>query len=103
MHAVNGETSPAATAMHAVPRAHSNAIALVEERLALLEAEGLGSMAWDTFYAGCSYSRSIGDKVAASTWASRAADAAKVALGCDSDEYQKYAAYVGNRRATKSK
>ena len=84
-----------------IARARSNAIELVEERLALLAAEGLDTTMWDTLYAGCAYSRSVGDRAAASDWAGRAAENARLALGKDSDEYQKYAALVGSRKADK--
>ena len=75
---------------------------LVEERLSLLQAEGL-DFTHDTLYAACAYSRSVGDKAAASAWASRAAENARVALGKDSLEFNKYAAFIGSRRAAKGK
>ena len=42
--------------------------------------------------------RSVGDKQAATLWAGRAAESARLALGRDSDEFQKYSASVGSRR-----
>mmetsp|Transcript_11166 Transcript_11166/g.22548 ORF Transcript_11166/g.22548 Transcript_11166/m.22548 type:complete len:130 (+) Transcript_11166:1105-1494(+) len=77
--------------------------ALIEERLALLEAEGLEATAWDTLYAGCVYSRKLGDKKGASAWASRAANLARLALGRDSLEFQKYAEHVSSRHVGKKK
>lgn len=82
----------------ALPRARSNALALVEERLSKMHAEGLDVTAWDTLHAACAYCRSIGDKVGATSWASRAAENARMALGRDSEEFQKYAALIGSRR-----
>ena len=95
---VNGAGAAAATGL---PRKQTDAISLVEERMALLDTEGLGATGWDTLYGGCAYSRSIGDRVSASAWASRAAEAARLALGQDSNEYQKYASYIGSRRKKK--
>ena len=84
--------------MQGLPRARSNAIALVEERLALMQVEGLDATSWDTLHAACAYCRSIGDKVGASSWAGRAAENARLALGRDSEEFQKYASLIGSRR-----
>ena len=102
--AVNGGVAGTGNALTvtAVGRKRTNAIALVEERIALMEEEGTDGTSWDTLYAACAYCRSIGDKVEASKWASRAADMARLALGKDSDEFQQYAAYIGRRSATKS-
>ena len=83
-----------------MPRTRTNAIDLVEERLRLLDQDGIGNT-WDTMYAACAYSRSMGDRAQATLWASRAAESARVGLGCDSEEYQKYVALVGTRRANK--
>lgn len=69
----------------------------------MLQAEGLEAKAWDTLYAGCVLSRKRGDKKGASAWASRAADSARLALGRDSLEFQKYASYVSSRHAAKRK
>ena len=49
-------------------RFYNASIALVEERLSLLEAERL-DFKHDTLYAACAYCRSVGDKSAASAWA----------------------------------
>ena len=98
--AVNGNEH--APSVPGLPRARSNAIVLVEERLSLLQAEGL-DFTHDTLYAACAYSRSVGDKAAASAWASRAAENARLALGKDSLEFNKYAALIGSRRAAKGK
>ena len=102
--AVNGGVAGTGNALTvtAVGRKRTNAIALVEERIALMEEEGTDGTSWDTLYAACAYCRSIGDKVEASKWASRAADMARLALGKDSDEFQQCAAYIGRRSATKS-
>ena len=80
-----------------LPRTRTNAIDLVEERLSLLAQDGIGNT-WDTMYAACAYSRSVGDRAQATHWASRAAASARVGLGCDSEEYQKYVALVGTRK-----
>jgi hypothetical protein len=94
--AVNSsERAPAAAGL---PWARCNAVALVEERLALLDAEDL-HFQHDTLYAACAYSRSVGDKGAASAWASRAAENAERAMGKDSLEFCKYAALIGRRAA----
>ena len=98
--AVNGEMVPGGPQF--LTRKKTNAIALVEERLALMDEEGVGGTGWDTMYAACAYSRSIGDKVAATKWASRAAENARLALGRDSDEFQKYAGYIGSRGGKKA-
>ena len=82
-------------------RKRTNAIALVEERLGLMTLEGTEHTSWDTLYAACAYCRSVGDKVEASQWASRAAEMARLALGKDSDEYQQYAACIGRRSGAK--
>ena len=37
----------------AAPAKRSKALALVEERLALMEEEGVGGTSWDTAYAAC--------------------------------------------------
>lgn len=97
---VNGDEQAPATP--GLPRARSNAIALVEERMDLLSAEGLDGAMWDTLYAACAYCRSVGDKEGASAWAARAAENASLALGKDSLEFNKYAAYIGSRRTAKS-
>ena len=53
---------------------------------------------WDTLYAACAHCRdTLGDKVAASAWASRAAENARFALGRDSLEFDKYSSCVPGR------
>ena len=96
--AVNGTGG---AALNLPGRKRTNAIALVEERLGLMTLEGTEHTSWDTLYAACAYCRSVGDKVEASQWASRAAEMARLALGKDSDEYQQYAACIGRRSGAK--
>ena len=104
MRALNGEQHRAASPAPLHDTHTPNVLLLIEERLALLEAEGLGATAWDTLYAGCAYSRSVGDKAAAGAWARRAADTACIALGGDSAEVEKYtSACTGGRRAATPK
>lgn len=93
--AVNGEMRLGMPQNHT--RKPTDAVHLVEERLQLMDDEGVGGTAWDTLYAGCAYSRSIGDKFAATRYASRAAESARLALGRDSAEFQKYASFIGSR------
>ena len=82
----------------AVPRKRADAISLVEERLKLMEEEGIGGTSYDTIFAASAYCRLVGDRASASLWASRAADCARLALGCDSEEFVKLTSLVGNGR-----
>lgn len=84
-------------------RKRTKAVELCNERIELMEIEGVGGTCWDTLYAACSYCRSVGDKQLASSFASKAAESARHALGKDSQEYQKYASYIGTRKADAGK
>ena len=95
--AVNGDM--VAGGPQALHRRRTKAVELVAERVELMEREEVGGTSWDTLYAACSYCRSVGDKQQASSWAVRAAESAQLALGKDSEEYQKYASYIGTRKA----
>ena len=61
-------------------------LALVKERLALLEEEGDGA-SWDTMHVALAYCISVGKVKAAKRWAARAAKSALRGLGSDSEEY----------------
>ena len=65
-------------------------MALIEERLALLEEEGIGTL-WDTHYTAWAYHMNVGNEAEARRWAARAAVGAQVALGRDSADFLKYA------------
>ena len=67
----------------------TDCVALVEQRLALMEAEGMVT-AWDTMGAAMSYCRFTAQPKAAAQWAARAASCAALALGRDSEEYAMY-------------
>lgn len=76
--------------------ADKRAMALVTERLQLLEEEEVLED-WNTKFAASSYFYLTGDRRQARLWAARAAESAKHALGTDSDEFQHYAAHVAHR------
>ena len=65
----------------------SNVVALVEEKLRLLEREGQLT-SWDTMACAMQYLRLTSQPKGARKWARRAAENAKRALGEDSDEYR---------------
>ena len=66
-----------------------NLIALVEERLALLDQEGLYTN-WDTYAVAMSFLKLCRDESGAQVWAARAAECARCALGDDSEEFLRY-------------
>ena len=65
-------------------------MALIEERLALLEEEGIHAH-WDTHYTAWAFHQNLGNEAEARRWAARAAMGAAVGLGRDSAEFLKYA------------
>lgn len=69
---------------------------LVQERLALMEAEGMAPLAWDTLWAASEDCQLRGDSDAARQWASLAAECARLALGDESDEVARYDARAGH-------
>ena len=68
----------------------ADVIGLVEERLSLMEAEGMLPLAWDTLWAASEACELRGDAKAAGRWARQAAECARLALGVDSDEVEQY-------------
>ena len=67
---------------------------LIEERLRLMEGEGLQSMAWETHYGACAHCTAMGDRQGAAKWAARAAESAALAMGRVSEEHVRFAALV---------
>ena len=65
-------------------------LALLEERLALLEEEGEGALSWDTLESAARHCEAMDDKAACAKWARRAAEVARGALGKESEEVQLY-------------
>jgi hypothetical protein len=79
----------------------ASGIALLEERLALLDADGQGGRSWDTLEALHRFCSEMGDEVLAQRYAARAAQSARMALGEDSVEYVKYAKLSGGDHTMK--
>jgi len=77
--------------------ANQRTIALVSERLELMEEEELLET-WNTLFVAASFCGITGDAKQASRWAARAAESAKHGLGAESDEYAYYAEHATPRR-----
>jgi hypothetical protein len=65
-------------------------LALIEERIILMEQEGMGALVWETQWAAREHCERIGDKTGARRWAQRAAESARHALGVQSEEFERY-------------
>ena len=74
-------------------RLRSEGIALVEERLSLLEKEGgvHAARAWSTLEAAARLCNMLGDAAEAGRWNAKAAKCALLALGRDSVDFARYA------------
>ena len=77
----------------------SAGVALIEERLALLEAEGEAALSWDTLECGSRHCLAMGDAVASKKFGARAAECARLALGTQCDEFESYLKLSGGNEA----
>ena len=79
--------------------ADRRAIALISERLTLMEQEEMRED-WNTLFCGYSYFELRGDPTEARAWAARAAESVRHGMGVDSDEFQHYVTHAKppNRR-----
>jgi hypothetical protein len=71
-------------------------VALIEERLSLLEQEGgvHAARAWGTLEAAAKLCTMLGDRAEAGRWNAKAAKCAMLALGRESAEFSRYAALM---------
>jgi hypothetical protein len=74
----------------ALRQSTASLVELVEERLTLMEEEGMSALAWDTLWVGSEACQLGGDAAAAKQWSARAAECARLALGSESDLVERY-------------
>ncbi len=63
-------------------------LALIEERLELMNQEGEGALAWDTLECASRHCKSMGDQRLVEHYGARAAECARLALGEQSEEFE---------------
>mmetsp|Transcript_23078 Transcript_23078/g.58835 ORF Transcript_23078/g.58835 Transcript_23078/m.58835 type:complete len:221 (+) Transcript_23078:367-1029(+) len=79
-----------------VRKVDARAVALLNERLRLMEQEEMKED-WNTLFCAASYFELAGDRKQSRLWAARAADSALHGLGADSDEFHHYMAHAARR------
>ena len=70
-------------------------LALIDERLRLMEEEGDSALGWDTLAAASRHCHAMGDAPTARRYARRATESARLALGANSQEVDSYVALGG--------